>query len=183
MVLEFSVSKKISDFSSSLQIFSDSKSAVGILTLNWASTNYTVLISQIKSLLQQLQSAALDVSIHWTPGHATIAGNEISDRLAKDAAHQASEMPVDTSIVTIQDIKNSSKKSIVSEWQQRWDISESGRFLHTFKPLVDSKHYLDLPSQNVARLYGASLVGALALYRSDLSGAVNDVKLNQYSVC
>ena len=58
-------------------------------------------------------------------------------------------MPVDTSIVTIQDIKNSAKKSIVSKWQRRWDISESGRFLHTFKPLVDSKPYLDLPSKDL----------------------------------
>ena len=66
----------------------------------------------------------------------------IADRLAKDAL----EMPFDydTSIITIQDIKNSSKKSTVSKWQQRWDISESGRFL---KPLVDSKLYLDLPSK------------------------------------
>ena len=88
MVLELAVYQKISDFSSSLQIFSDSQSAVGILTLNWASTIYTVLISQIKSLIQQLQSTAFEVSIHLTPGHATIAGNEIADRLAKDAAHQ-----------------------------------------------------------------------------------------------
>ena len=68
----------------------------------------------------------------------------IADRLAKDAL----ELPFDcdTSIITIQDIKNSSKKSIVSKWQQRWDISESGRFL---KPLVDSKPYLDLPSKDL----------------------------------
>ena len=58
MVLELAVSKKISDFSSSLQIFSVSQSAVGILTFNWASTNLTVLISQIKSLVIQLQSSA-----------------------------------------------------------------------------------------------------------------------------
>ena len=58
-------------------------------------------------------------------------------------------MPVDTSIVTIQDIKNSAKKSIVSKWQQRWDIYESGRFLHTFKPLVDSNLYLDLLSKDL----------------------------------
>ena len=58
-------------------------------------------------------------------------------------------MPVDTSIATIQDIKDSSKKSIVSKWHQRWDISESGRFLHTFKPLVDSIPYLDLPSKDL----------------------------------
>ena len=72
MVLEVVVSKKISDLSSSLQIFSDSQSAVGILTLNWASTNFTVLIAHIKSLLNQLQSTAFVVSIHLTPGHATI---------------------------------------------------------------------------------------------------------------
>ena len=41
------------------------------------------------------------------------------------------------------------KKSIVSKWQQRWDIFESDRFLHTFKPLVDSKPYLDLPSKDL----------------------------------
>ena len=77
------VSKKISDFSLSLQIISDSQSAVGIHILNWASTNYTVLISQIMSLLQQVQSTAFSVSIQWTPGHATIAGNGIADRLIK----------------------------------------------------------------------------------------------------
>ena len=72
MVLVVAVSKKISDLSSSLQTFSDSQSAVGILTLNWASTKFTVLISHIKSLLNQLQSTAFVVSIHLTPGHATI---------------------------------------------------------------------------------------------------------------
>ena len=149
MVLELAVSKKISDFSSSLQIFSDSQSAVGILTLNWASTNFTVVISQIKSLLNQLPSTAFEVSIHWTPGHATIAGNEIADRLAKDAAQQASKMPMDTSVVTNQDIKSAAKESIISKWQQRWDISETGRFLYTFKPLVDGKLYLDLPSKDL----------------------------------
>ena len=66
MVLEITVSKKISYFSSSLQIFSVSQSAVGILTLNWTCSNFTVLISQIKSLLNQLQSTAFEVSIHWT---------------------------------------------------------------------------------------------------------------------
>ena len=151
MVLELAVSKskKISDFSSSLQIFSDSQSAVGILTLNWASTNFTVLISQIKSLLNQLQSTAFEVSKHWTPGHATIAGNEIADRLAKDAAQQAPKMPMDTSVVTNQDIKSAAKKSTISKWQQRWDISETGRFLYTFKPLVEEKLYLDLPSKDL----------------------------------
>ena len=136
MVLELAVSKKISDFSSSLQIFSDSQSAVGILTLNWASTDNTVLISQIKSHLQQLQSTALAVSFHWPPGHAIIAGNEIADRLAKDAAHQALEMPVDTSIFTIQDIKNSSKSQLYLNG------SSAGTFLSLADFSTPSSHWL-----------------------------------------
>ena len=44
VVLKLAVSKKISYFSSSLQIFSDSQSAVGITILNLASNNFTGLI-------------------------------------------------------------------------------------------------------------------------------------------
>lgn len=87
--------------------------------------------------------------IFWTPGHATIEGNEIADRLAKDAAQQASHMPLDTSVVTLQDIKSSSRKSIISKWQQRWDISESGRFFYSFKPKVNGKLFLDIPCKNL----------------------------------
>ena len=61
--------------------FSESQSIVGILTLNWASDSFTEIVSKIKSLLDQLKSATL-----WTPGHATIEGNDIAGRLAKDAA-------------------------------------------------------------------------------------------------
>ncbi|MES9970162.1 MAG: ribonuclease H family protein [Candidatus Thiodiazotropha sp.] len=149
LVLESVTSKRIWELSSCLQIFSDSQSAVGILTLNWASENYTDIIFKIKSFLQQLKTKGFDVIIHWTPGHATIEGNEIADRLAKDAAQQASNMPLETSIVTLQDIKSSSKKSIISKWQQRWDISDSGRFFYMFKPTVNGKLFLDIPCKEL----------------------------------
>ena len=54
---------------------------------------------------------------------------------------------MDTSIVTNQDIKSAARKSIIFKWeQQRWDISETSRFLYTFKPQVG---YLDLPSKDL----------------------------------
>ena len=56
---------------------------------------------------------------------------------------------MDSSVVTNQDIKSAAKKSTISKWQQRWDISETGRFLYTFKPLVDGKLYLDLSSRDL----------------------------------
>ena len=58
-----------------LKIFNDSQSTVGILSLNWKESGYT-----ITSLNQK--GAAVDIV--WTPGHASIAGNEIADALAKE---------------------------------------------------------------------------------------------------
>ena len=45
--------------------------------------------THVKSLLHQRHFTVVEVSIHGTRGHATIAGNKIADRLANDAAHQA----------------------------------------------------------------------------------------------
>ena len=56
---------------------------------------------------------------------------------------------MDTSIVTNQDIKFEARKSVIFKWHQRWDISETVRFLYTFKPLVDCKLYLDLPPKDL----------------------------------
>jgi ribonuclease HI len=36
------------------------------------------------------------VSFNWTPGHASIKGNEIADQLAKEAAKEAEALEVNT---------------------------------------------------------------------------------------
>ena len=72
-----------------LKILSDSQSAVGILTLGWKSTNYMDLVTDIKEHIASLVRNGLETKILWTPGHADIAGNEQADKLAKEAATEA----------------------------------------------------------------------------------------------
>ena len=80
-----------------IMLFSDSKSAVGILTLGWENKSHTWAIFEIKQAMEILKSQNVTVKINWTPGHAEIAGNEIADKLAKEAAEEAENMPeVDT---------------------------------------------------------------------------------------
>ena len=63
----------------------------------------------------------------WTPGHADIQGNEFADRLAKEAAKEAQDLDQNTSVLTNQDIKKAARDSIMDKWQDKWNISKTGR--------------------------------------------------------
>jgi ribonuclease HI len=46
-------------------------------------------LNEIKRQINYLKEQGVVVSFNWTPGHATIKGNEIADQLAKEAAKEA----------------------------------------------------------------------------------------------
>ena len=73
-------------------------------------------------------------------------GNDVADRLAKEAAMEAKELEEETSVVTVQDIKKHARDSIKIKWQQRWDIGEFGRDFYLCKPFLKSKIRLDIPN-------------------------------------
>ena len=76
-----------------LKIFSDSQSTVGILTLNRKETGYKDITAEIRQTITTLQQKGAEVDISWTPGHASMAGNEIADALAKEAVTEAMNQP------------------------------------------------------------------------------------------
>ena len=129
-----------------ISIFCDSQTAVGILTLNWTSNHYQDVIKRIKEAMSTLKSRGWKIEIVWTPGHSEVEGNEVADRLAKEAAVEAKDLEEETSVVTVQDIKRHARASIWSKWQQRWDIGEFGRDFYLCKPFLDSNPRLDFPN-------------------------------------
>ena len=44
---------------------------------------------------------SINVKLKWSPGQANISGNEIADRLAKEAAREAEEMADDAGIANV----------------------------------------------------------------------------------
>ena len=56
-------------------------------------------------------------------GHASIAGNEIADALAKEGATEAMNQPEGRSSTTILETKEATKKTQISKWQSRWDYT------------------------------------------------------------
>ena len=126
---------------SSVQIFCDSQSAVGLLTLGWKPYSYQETINQIKKQIEELKQKGLRIAIDWTPGHADIAGNEIADRLAKEAAKEAEDMDENQDrVITAVDIKTAVKTSCMKKWQRRWDLTNSGRELYSHRNTVGLKN-------------------------------------------
>ena len=78
-------------------LFSDSQSAVGILTPGWENKSHTSAIFEIKQAMEILKRHNVTIERNWTPGHA-----EITDIPTKEAAEEAENMPeVDTPLTPI----------------------------------------------------------------------------------
>ena len=91
-------------------------------------------MKQVKRSSFKLKQSGVDLEISWTPGHADIKGNELADKLAKEAAEEAKEMD-DSSVVVIMEVtKSAAKRSGVKKWQEMWEKSERGRALYIYRP-------------------------------------------------
>ena len=130
-----------------LKVFCDSQSAVGILTLGWKDTSYKDVVSDAKKGIDILQQKGIPVQIDWTPGHSSIAGNEIADHPAKEAAKEAETFTDDRKFTSIAEVKMASKKYVTTLWQNRWDNSDTGRTFHGYFPKVDAPRMFDIPTK------------------------------------
>ena len=54
------------------RLWSDSQTAIDIITLNWISKNYCDFIRKIKNLIRQLEADGWEITLFWTPGHTDI---------------------------------------------------------------------------------------------------------------
>ena len=120
-------------------LFSDSQSTVGILTLGWENKSHTSVVFEIKQIMDILKRQNVEIVINWTPGHAEITGNEIADRLAKEAAVDAENMPEVCTPLTSIDIKRAVKDSCTVKRQNRWEASQAGRHMYDLHSTVKAK--------------------------------------------
>jgi ribonuclease HI len=156
MTLEYVFSEVDLDRVENIQILSDSQSAIGLLTLGWKEKQLHSTLATTKNLMRQLESKGVTVNIDWTPGHAEIAGNEMADKLAKMASEEAKEMDKADSLVTQGILKSAARDSVMAKWQRQWDVADTGRRLHGFKPSVTCHTHIDQPNRwifsRIARL-------------------------------
>ena len=83
--------------------------------------------------MKDLLQGGTEVKVQWTRDHAETAGNEIADRLAKEAAREAEDMPEGDGETSQTKIKQGAREAMTIKWQRRWQISEKGRVLYQIK--------------------------------------------------
>ncbi|CAG2201656.1 RNASEH1 [Mytilus edulis] len=142
-----------------LTLFSDSQTALGILTLNWKSDSYHQTINEIKGKIKNLNEHGILINLNWTPGHANIKGNDEADSLAKEAAKEAETLAVDDIVFTKQDVKKAARNSVTKKWQRRWENSDTGRHYFRFHPEVKDKVKKDFPSKKMYNIINSLRTG------------------------
>ena len=99
--------------------------------------------------MKSIREHGNEISISWSPGHAQIKGNEIADKLAKEAAKEATEMESESTMTSHEDIRKAAHETCLAKWQRQWDINETGRHLYRFKRQVSFKTELDRPNKHI----------------------------------
>ena len=94
-------------------------------------------MQEIKYQLYLYQSHGFHVSCAWIPSHVGICGNEVVDRLAKDALqHERVSFLV---VPGFWDLFHVVEEVFLVKWQTRWREEAKGRYLYKFQLRVSLK--------------------------------------------
>ena len=106
-------------------IFTDSLSSIQSLE---SGTQTSAIHQDINYCLYQLWCQGVPVTISWIPSHIGIHGNEVADKLAKEALlHGFVDYPI---YKDIEDISKILMNNLIQKWQVQWNSSSKGRFYH-----------------------------------------------------
>lgn len=102
-------------------IFSDSKSALQSLQkFPFKSNLVSVYIIECRQLLLTCKENRYDILFAWIPGHHNIKGNEIADKLAKDAINSGDTFPFKN---IVPDLISLPKEHLHVCWEDKWNTT------------------------------------------------------------
>uniref|UniRef100_A0A6P7FR72 ribonuclease H n=1 Tax=Diabrotica virgifera virgifera TaxID=50390 RepID=A0A6P7FR72_DIAVI len=105
-------------------ILTDSKSSVDTIVQTKLSSTSSVVIIKILETIQLLTNTGKQISLVWIKAHYGINGNEIVDRLAKDATTTGET--IEEPLMPVTDLRQWFKKKQMEQWQLEYDISLKG---------------------------------------------------------
>jgi kelch-like protein 2/3 len=114
----------------SVALYSDSRSALQSLSIRPVRLT---LVNQILESLSILEESNISVSFCWVPAHVGIVGNEVADKLAKEATEPEETL---MNYIPFLDFVPHLKKHLTKKWERKWHSADRPDKLYEVKPFV-----------------------------------------------
>jgi ribonuclease HI len=125
-------------------ILSDSKSVLDSLHIDGTSSREDLIRAAV-SELSKLKKNEINVSLQWIPSHVGIAGNEIVDRAAKEAARGRGALRLDLPL-SLNDVKSRLRQEAWADWGRSFrEITSSRDTIDNSPPTRDGVHFPSVP--------------------------------------
>lgn len=123
-------------------IYTDSKVTIDLLRNN---DKHGYIIEQIRQNLKILFSQHWKINFKWIKAHVGIHGNEIADKLAKQATEE-DHIPVIYNKIPKSTIIDAEKKKSTEKWQRMWSNTTKGALTKRFFPSVTDRMKINIPA-------------------------------------
>ena len=117
-------------------IFSDSLGSI-LSIQSERSSSRPNLQQEILFLIDDVISTGSDVQLCWIPSRVNLEGNEMADKLARDALNKP-QPDLDVPLEFKEGYKMVDKH-ILDQWQQEWNVGTKARDYHKLVPIVSGK--------------------------------------------
>jgi transposase-like protein len=130
--LEYIQTTQSNEYNKSATVYTDSRMTLDSLH---NPDKHTSQIEEIRLTAYELKNRGWTIRFRWIKAHAGNWGNELADRLAKEASDKT-ESPINLNRIPKSVIKKILEDNSVESWQKEWDTSQKGRATKEYVPEV-----------------------------------------------
>jgi hypothetical protein len=125
-------------------VFTDSPASIEGLKSIGISYRTNDMLFRTRRSLRYLGELGYDITLMWIPSHVGIPENERADVLANEGSISGTLFQDQAGFTTVNasDIHTGARIRLLTEWQEKWNDSEMGRYCYSIVPRVSIEAWM-----------------------------------------